>query len=215
MTRLVVQKAGFSVKKARFFGPLQPNKAVASKKHDDFVKLRTALIRDRKVRKWVAIDETGFSNNCQPLKGYAPRGKRLVLGRCQPMRSDRHVSVIAAIERRSGKCLHRPVEGFVNTDTFVSFLDSLSYPPGTAILLDNVRFHHAKATQDVFRRRGWVPVFVPPYSPWFNPIENVFAWVKQNYRRHPNIETAFEKVLPSHVKRAFERALCEQGLKHP
>jgi transposase len=51
--------------------------------------------------------------------------------------------------------------------------------PGTVAVLDNIQFHHSKETMNAFSIMGIRPLFVPPYSPEFNFIENVFSLLKQ------------------------------------
>jgi hypothetical protein len=76
----------------------------------------------------------------------------------------------------------------------------------------DVSFHHSKESMAIFEKRLWKPLFIPPYSPWFNPIENIFGWVKTAYRKDPNISKAFEGIKPSAVQNAFEKALVTEGV---
>lgn len=47
----------------------------------------------------ISIDETGFYIHCQPTKGYAPRGKRLILSKCPQVSRPRRLSVLMAVSR--------------------------------------------------------------------------------------------------------------------
>jgi hypothetical protein len=47
------------------------------------------------------------------------------------------------------------------------------------IVLDNVRFHHTIEVQQLFERLGFEVKYLPPYTPYFNPIENFFSQWKQ------------------------------------
>jgi transposase len=82
------------------------------------------------------------------------------------------------------------MNGACNRARFESFVDRLPYPPGSVILLDNVSFHHPRKADmcDVFTRKGYVPLFTPPYSPQYNPIEGVFSVVKHAFRSLHGIE---------------------------
>ena len=47
--------------------------------------------------------------------------------------------------------------------------------PDTVVLIDNVAFHHSKIVKQYARDRNIHLLYVPPYSPWFNPVEGVFS----------------------------------------
>jgi transposase len=65
------------------------------------------------------------------------------------------------------------IHGSFNSISFLEFMKSLDIPIKSVILLDNVRFHYSKAVAQFAETRQWDLCFVPPYSPWFNPIEGV------------------------------------------
>ncbi len=58
-----------------------------------------------------------------------------------------------------------------NKTSFVDFLKTLDLPKNTIILLDNVSFHHSKEVINYIKSKMWNLLFIPPYSPNFNPIE--------------------------------------------
>ena len=66
--------------------------------------------------------------------------------------------------------------------------------------MDNVCFHHSKEVVNYIKTQDWSLLFKPPYSPWFNPIENVFSVVKNQYRKSKNIENSFNFAKPTIVK---------------
>ena len=63
--------------------------------------------------------------------------------------------------------------------SFLEFLQTLNLPENTILLLDNVSFHHTQEVKTYIKSRKWDLLYVPPYSPQFNPIENIFSSVKQ------------------------------------
>jgi transposase len=65
----------------------------------------------------------------------------------------------------------------------IGFIDTLPDDCPPYLLLDNVAFHKTRSVVECMSRRGLVPVFVPPYSPQFNPIEYVFSYIKRRLRR--------------------------------
>ena len=102
---------------------------------------------------------------------YAPKGKTPVLATPTCWRK---LSMISAISPR-GEIAFRIVEGSINTDRFIEFLDALIEGAKRKIFLvvDNLRVHHAK------RVSAWLAektdrielVFLPPYAPESNPDE--------------------------------------------
>jgi transposase len=90
---------------------------------------------------------------------------------------------------------------------FRDFLEALDLPQNTVILLDNVRFHHSKVCKEVAIRKGFELLYVPPYSPWFNPIEGIFSIVKREFYKGSSIDASFDKVTESHCNAFFQKSL--------
>jgi hypothetical protein len=64
---------------------------------------------------------------------------------------------------------------------FGEFLLDMPYPPGTIILMDNCSIHYKLG--EVFDAKGYVPLFLSPYSPDFQPVELAFSKIKGAFRR--------------------------------
>ena len=60
------------------------------------------------------------------------------------------------------------------------FLPAL--PPGAVIVMDNASFHRKAQLIPLAQKYGFRLIFLPPYSPEFNPIENFWAWLKRYLR---------------------------------
>lgn len=56
--------------------------------------------------------------------------------------------------------------------------------PNSAIIMDNARFHKSKELQALFQQYNCLLVFLPPYSPDLNPIENMWGTIKQYLRNY-------------------------------
>lgn len=52
------------------------------------------------------------------------------------------------------------------------------------IVMDNCRIHHSRFVMDAINKRGYKPLFMPPYSPFLNPIEEYWSKIKKNVRRN-------------------------------
>jgi transposase len=84
-------------------------------------------------------------------------------------------------------------EGSYNGDQFLEWLDGLlhvmnPYPARHSVLiLDNCRIHHVEGVEERCEERGIRLVYLPPYSPDLNPIEECFSFVKAYIRRSGNV----------------------------
>lgn len=93
------------------------------------------------------------------------------------------------------------VTGTVNGDVFEAFIEQIVLPhlrPGKIVLLDNVRFHHRESIQELIEATGARVLFLPRYSPEYNPIE--LCWSK--------LKAWIRKCSPESI-RVLQRALTE------
>jgi transposase len=102
--------------------------------------------------------------------------------------------------------------GSFNRDHFLSFLKHLQpkLGPDTVILMDNVRFHHSQCIKSYIAAQGWECLYMPPYSPWYNPIEGCFSIVKRHYAITQNITESFSALTQQHAA-AFYRHSLQMG----
>ena len=133
-------------------------------------------------RRLVFIDETWAKTNMAPLRGWAPRGERLI-GRA-PHGHWRTMTFIAAlrVDRIDAPCV---LDGPVNGDAFRAYVEQFLVPtlaPGDVVVMDNLGSHKSAAVRRAVRQAGAHLLFLPPYSPDLNPIEQVFAKLKHLLR---------------------------------
>jgi transposase len=67
------------------------------------------------------------------------------------------------------------IEGYCNSEVFEAYVENVFIPvlkPGQTIILDNASFHKSKRTRELIEDVGCKVLFLPPYSPDSNPIEN-------------------------------------------
>jgi transposase len=86
------------------------------------------------------------------------------------------------------------------------------------VIVDNCRIHHTDEVLLTILSTGRLIVFLPPYSPFFNPIEGLFSIFKQHLRRYEEewlsggmshieaIYNAFRAVTPAHCKSLVQDA---------
>ena len=115
-------------------------------------------------------------------RGRAPRGERLIDK--TPHGHWKTTSLIAALGVCGVRCA-TVVDGAINRDVFDAFVEQVLVPelrPGDVVILDNLSSHKSEHARRLIESRGATLVFLPPYSPDLNPIEMVFAKVKQLLR---------------------------------
>jgi transposase len=116
------------------------------------------------------------------LRGRAPVGQRLIDK--VPHGHWKTTTLIAALDRGGIRC-STVVDGAVNADVFESFVQQVLLPTlrsGDVVVMDNLSSHKRPRTGELIRSRGAEVLYLPPYSPDLNPIENVFAKIKQSLR---------------------------------
>jgi transposase len=131
----------------------------------------------------VFIDETWAKTNMTPLRGWAPRGKKL-LGKV-PHGRWRTVTFLAALrcDRIDAPCV---IDGPIDGESFRAYVEQVLVPtlqPGDIVIFDNLGSHKGKAVRRAIREAGAKLFLLPKYSPDLNPIEQVFAKLKHLLRK--------------------------------
>jgi transposase len=126
----------------------------------------------------VFIDETWTKTNMTPLRGWGPRGKRLI-GKA-PFARWKTMTFIAALQHGgiAAPCLFGKV--------FLAWVEECLAPtlnPGEVVIMDNLGSHKGKAVRQAIRKAGAKLLFLPKYSPDLNPIEQVFSKLKHGLRK--------------------------------
>lgn len=78
------------------------------------------------------------------------------------------------------------LDGPINGEWFLAYVEQVLIPtlsPGDVVVMDNLGSHKGKAVRRAIRRAGAHLIFLPPYSPDLNPIEQVFAKLKTLLRK--------------------------------
>jgi len=141
-----------------------------------------AAMKNIDISEFTAIDETSICFTENSKYGYTPRRVPLHAP-FRPLRKcKRRVTLVMAIS--ADRVLHYEFyEGSCNTERFASFISNLPVDTPRRLLMDNVNFHKASAVTEMMDLCGLEPMYVPPYSPQYNPIEYVFSSLKNIVRR--------------------------------
>lgn len=127
----------------------------------------------------VYIDESGFELETFRPYAWSPRGQK-VHGERNACKRPR-TSLIAA---KCGKKLLAPIlfQGSTNSLLFNHWLEHhliKELEASSILILDNARFHKKDDVRRIAEQAGHIVLFLPPYSPDFNPIEQDFATIKK------------------------------------
>ena len=118
-----------------------------------------------------------------PLRGWCRRGERL--NAKVPHGHWRTMTFLAALrhDRVDAPCLF---DGPINGESFLAYTEQVLAPalaPGDVVIMDNLGSHKSQAVRAAIRKMGARLIFLPPYSPDLNPIEQVFSKLKTLVRK--------------------------------
>ncbi len=128
------------------------------------------------------LDESGVNLGFTRLYGRAAPGERVV--EATPGLSGPHYTLVAALGWNG---IQAPLlfEGAMTRLTFEGYIEEVLAPTlrrGEIVLLDNLSAHKSDHSRATLEARGVQVIFLPPYSPDLNPIEQCWAKVKQALR---------------------------------
>jgi len=153
-------------------------------------------------KRLVFIDETWTKTNMAPIRGWGVSAQR-PLARV-PHGHWKTMTFLAAlrVDRLDAPCVF---DGPINGESFQLYVEQILVPslkPGDIVIMDNLGSHRGQAIRSAIRSTGARLVFLPPYSPDLNPIEQVFAKLKHLMRKasERNLDATWQRIgtlLPS------------------
>jgi transposase len=141
------------------------------------------LVTLRAIERFVFIDESGANLTLARRYGRAPRKER-----CRgsaPRNYPSNLTLTAALTI-DGIGPAMVLDGAVDGEAFRQYVEQFLLPtlrPGQIVVLDNLSVHKDAAVQAAIRGAGCLLLYLPSYSPDFNPIELAFSKVKAYLRR--------------------------------
>lgn len=204
-----IRKLGWSRKKKTFHDP---------KKDEERVQKEREAFREKvspiDPEKMVFLDEAGTLTHMARDYGRAPLGERAE--GTKPLAGER-LNMIGAL-RLSGLDEGLILEQNINGENFLFFVEHYFVNilrPGDVVFLDNNWFHFTDGVEEIIRSKGASVLYLPPYSPEFNPIEECWSKIK-NYLKtlaartkellYDAIMTAFQSVTLKDIKGWFHHA---------
>ena len=142
----------------------------------------------------IYLDESGFDLTSKKEYGWKKRGERLFDNKKGQRKYYKRITVISAYSNQTKKLI-APFyfEGNTNTEMFNLWIKEVLIPelkPNQTIIMDNAAFHKNKITQQLIESANCNLLYLPPYSPDFNPIEQKWGHVKNQVKK---IRDQFER----------------------
>jgi transposase len=131
----------------------------------------------------VFIDETWMTTNMARMRGRALKGERLRAG--IPHGHWKTTTFIGGL-RHDGLGAPMVLDGPINGVSFQAYVDQVLVPtlsPGDVVIMDNLGSHKRPGVHAAIEAAGARLLYLPPYSPDFNPIENAFSKLKALLRK--------------------------------
>jgi transposase len=150
--------------------------------------------------KLIFIDETGATTKMARLFGRVPRGERC---RAAVLHGHWKTTTFTAGLRLGGLAAPMILDGPMDGDAFRAYVRQVLVPelePGAIVVMDNLPAHKVSGVRDAIEAVGARLLYLPPYSPDFNPIEMAFSKLKAFLRAAaartiPDLWDALKKAL--------------------
>lgn len=132
--------------------------------------------------RFVFLDETAAATNMARLYGRCRSGERLVGS--VPHGHWKTTTFVAGL-RASGIVTPLVLDGPMTGERFLAYVEQMLAPsitPGDVVVMDNLAAHKVAGVREAIRAAGASVLYLPPYSPDLNPIEQLFAKLKSLLR---------------------------------
>jgi transposase len=165
---------------------VEPKKrSLGASERDEFLRAAWRMLVAEEVDsgRLVFVDEMGANVSLARIYAWSRRGER-VFG-STPRNWGKNVTLLASITAEGvGPCL--AVEGATTREVFETYLARVLRPTlrsGQIVVMDNLSAHKGGRVSEIVEGCGCEVLYLPPYSPDFNPIEQLFSKVKGLLRK--------------------------------
>lgn len=137
------------------------------------------MISSIEPERFVFVDECSTNTSLAPLYGWARKGDRA--HQKAPRNWGKNVTLLSSIGKERGMGASLVVEGSTNGTVFETYLKEVLLPTleeGQVVVMDNLSAHKGERVRQLIEGKGCELVYLPPYSPDFNPIEQAFSKLK-------------------------------------
>ena len=134
-------------------------------------------------RRFVFVDECSTNTSLSPIYGWSRRGQRVCFE--APRNWGANVTLLSSMTIE-GMGPSLAVEGATTKVVFEAYVERVLAPtlkPGQIVVMDNLSSHKGSRIRELIEARGCELLYLPPYSPDLNPIEEAFAKLKALLRK--------------------------------
>jgi transposase len=131
----------------------------------------------------VFVDEMGTNTSLSPLYVWAPKGRRAYCS--VPRNRGKNTTVLSSMSAE-GMGPSLTVEGATTSAVFEAYVEQVLVPTlckGRMVVMDNLSAHKGERVRELIEERGCELIYLPSYSPDFNPIEEAFSKIKALVRK--------------------------------
>jgi transposase len=158
---------------------------MGASERDEFLRAawRLMVAGEIHAERLVFVDECSTNTSLAPFYAWSPKGERAFAS--VPRNWGKNITLLASMSLEGmGPCL--AVEGSTTREVFETYLKRLLAPslrPGQVVVMDNLTAHKGERVRDLIESRGCELIYLPPYSPDLNPVEEAFAKIKTLLRK--------------------------------
>ena len=150
----------------------------------------------------VYLDDSGVNIGMTQIYGRSLGGTRCIDH--APLNTPKNTTILSSV-RLNGKTAYTTYSGGTTKEKFVDYLENVLIPTlkdGDVLIMDNMRSHHVKEVAETVSKsnKNLTILYLPPYSPDFNPIEMMWSKIKAILRK---LKIRDNEKLPLAVKYAF------------
>lgn len=134
-------------------------------------------------KRLVFVDEMGTNTSLSPLRAWSRRGER---ARCAVPRNRGKNTTLLSSMSVEGMGPSLAITGAVDARVFEAYLERVLLPelhPGQIVVMDNLSAHKTEKVRELVEEAGCELLYLPPYSPDLNPIEEAFSKIKGILRK--------------------------------
>jgi transposase len=158
---------------------------VGAVERDEFLRAAWREIVSGRVepKRFVFVDEMGTNTSLSPLYAWSRRGERAW---CSVPRNRGPNTTLLSSMSLEGMGTSLAVVGSTTGEVFEVYIEKVLAPSlrrGQLVVMDNLSSHRGKRVRELIEARGCKLVYLPPYSPDLNPIEEAFSKIKGFIRK--------------------------------
>lgn len=186
LSSILRHKCGVTRKKVRFYGKSHDHNLYIN----EFIQKKNLFLSER--RHFLSLYETSFSRKGKDVYGFSQKGKQIRIQK--PWKRLTSQSCLACLDQ-NGLFQYHIRDGSYTKQKIIDGLQNFRIQENFVILMDNFAIHRSEEVQKVFREKQVETLFIPPYSPWFNPIEYAFSLIKREFYKYGQIQQSLERTM--------------------